>query len=408
MARGQRVSEALKAGARSSHSRSHWRVLRGLVVAEVALSVVLLLGAGLLIHSLINLQRVDPGFRPGPVLTLNVPLPPAKYGQAGQRAFLERLETALLAVPGVEAVGVNDTLPFVKATNAGNVSSEKGDARSTGAAVDVRTHVVTSGYFQAMGIPLVAGGTFPPAEADACIISQRLAQRLWPGQDAVGRLLYSGFSDPLRVVGVVGDTAENMLGKAEDPQVYQPAAFSGLFEGPVVVMKVKGDPGQYRSQMKAVLRSLDPGLALPEPKPLAQVLRESLMMQSVASTLFALFGLLALLLSGVGLYGVLAQVGEQKHREIGIRMSLGATRLQVVGGVLRGASLLVGSGLVLGAVLGWRLELALGPLLFGLKGAGPLIYLGILLFLVPTALLACLIPALRAARVDPSEALRSE
>ena len=406
MARGPRLVEVLRAGYGASHSRGHWRVLKGLVVAEVALSVVLLTGAGLLIHSLVNLQRVHPGFEAGSVLTVNVPLPPSRYDLKAQRAFLARLEPAFAALPGVAGAGVNDTLPFVKANNMGNVTADPG--RSQASEVYVRVHVVTSGYFKAMGIPLLAGGTFPPADPGTCMISRRLAEKLWPGQDAVGRPLYSDGLAPMRVAGVVGDTAENRLDRPEDPQIYLPAEFHELFGGPVVAVKVQGDPARYGAQVKAVIRSLDPGLALPEPRPLREALKESMAERTMAGILFTAFGLLALLLSGVGLYGVLAQITLQRRREIGIRLSLGATRAQVVGGILAGAAAMVGLGLGLGILFGWQAGRILGPLLFGLGGAGPAIHLGVLAILVPTALLACVMPALRAARVNPSEALRQE
>ncbi|BDU74711.1 ABC transporter permease [Mesoterricola silvestris] len=406
LARGPRLVEVLRAGYGASHSRGHWRVLKGLVVAEVALSVVLLTGAGLLIQSLVNLQRVHPGFEPGPVLAVSVPLPPARYDLPAQRAFLERLEPALAALPGVAETGVNDTLPFVKATNGGDVSAVPG--RPPGTETYVRTHVVTAGYFKAMGIPLLAGGVFPPADPGCCMISRRLAEKLWPGQDAVGRTVHSGFAKSLRVAGVVGDTAENRLDKTEDPQVYLPAEFNELFGGPVVVVKVQGDPARYGPQVKAAIRSLDPGLAMPEPRPLGEALKESMSVQAMAGILFTLFGLLALVLSGVGLYGVLAQITLQRRREIGIRLSLGATRSRVVGGILAGAAGMVGFGLAAGSLCGWQAGRVLGPLLFDLGAASPAIHLGVLAILVPTALLACVLPALRAARVDPAQALRQD
>lgn len=410
MARHSQLMEALRAGTRGSHARAHWRMLKGLVVAEVALSVVLLLGAGLLIHTLMNLRSVHPGFEARDVLTVNVPLPPQKYTQAVQNAFLQQLEPTLKALPGVKEVGVNDTLPFVKATNVGSVSANPKESQSVKAdrEIYIRWHVVSPSYFKTMGIPLQAGQTFPPADPHACMVSRRLAASLWPGADPLGRPVYAGFPDPFTVAGVVGDTAENDVSRKEAPQFYVSAEAHILFGGPVVVVKVQGDPARYAAQVKAAIRALDLDLALPEPQPLMTALRESMALQSVASILFFAFGILALILSAVGLYGVLGQITLQRRREIGIRMSLGATRTQVVAGILSGAGGMVGLGLAVGSLLGWGMSRALGQWLFGLSKAGPLIYLGVIALLVPAALLACLIPALHAARVNPAEALRSE
>lgn len=410
MARHSHVMEALRAGARGGHARGHWRVLKGLVVAEVALSVMLLMGAGLLIHTLLNLRNTNPGFEAGHVLTVNVPLPPQKYTQDVQKVFLQQLELSLKAIPGVQAVGVNDTLPFVKAVNGGfaRLVPPGPDGSSTDGAIYGRAHVVSAGYFQAMGIPILAGRTFQPSEPRGCILSRGLAAKLWPGADPIGRPVYFGFPDPFTVSGVVGDTAERDVSKKEAPQFYLSAETTRLFEGPVVVVKVAGAPIQYGAQVKAAIRALDLDLALPEPRPMGDVMRERLAVQSVASILFFTFGVLALLLAAVGLYGVLTQIALQRRRDIGIRMSLGASRAQVILDMLFGAGGMVGLGLILGSIFGWGMSRALGQWLYGLSQAGPLIYLGVLALLVPAALVACLMPALRAARVNPAEVLRSE
>lgn len=412
MARHPRLAETLKGGARGSQTRNHWRVLKGLVVAEVALSVMLLLGAGLLIRTLVNLRRVDPGFHTAGLLTVNIPLPPQKYTLPVQQTFLQQLELSLMALPGVEAVGVNDTLPFVKATNGGYVCPEAGGGgRNEGKTLYIRWHVVTPGYFKTMGIPLLAGEVFPATDARACMVSRHLAQSLWPDQDPLGRLVHSpGWPTAFTVSGVVGDTAENNLGRKEDPQFYVSAGAHELFEGPVVALRVQGDPSRYAAPVKAAIRTLDPELALTTPRPMKAALQEStsMMMALVASALFSAFGAIALALSAVGLYSVISQITQQRRREIGIRISLGATPTRVVREVLSGAGGLVGLGLGLGFVLGWVLSRTLEQLLFGLKTPGPAIYLGVFALLIPAALLACLIPALRAACTKPADVLRGE
>lgn len=412
MARHPRLAETLKGGARGGRTRNHWRVLKGLVVAEVALSVMLLLGAGLLIRTLVNLRRVDPGFQTAGLLTVNIPLPPQKYTLPVQQTFLQQLELSLMALPGVEAVGVNDTLPFVKAHNGSYACPEAGGGgRNESLTRYTRWHVVSPGYFKTMGIPLMAGEVFPAADARACMVSRRLAESLWPNQDPVGRLVHSpGWSKPFTVSGVVGDTAENDLSRKEDPQFYVSAGAHELNEGPVVVLKVQGDPSRFAAPVKAAIRTLDPELALPTPQPMEAALRQStsLMMALVASALFSAFGAIALTLSAVGLYSVISQITQQRRREIGIRISLGASPARVVRDVLSGAGGLVGLGLLLGSGMGWALSRTLEQLLFGLKTPGPAIYLGVFALLIPAALLACLIPALRAAWIPPAEALRSE
>lgn len=405
MARHIPIREALQEGSRGTFSKAHRRVLKALVVGELALSVTLLLGAGMLTRSLLNLSRVRAGFEPEQVLIARIPLPPQTYGsQETQNAFLDRLDPALRGISGVLEVGVNDTTPFVHADNAAFV----GTSPDRTGAPHARIHVVTPGYFKAMGIPLLEGETFSRTARHTCILSRKLAKSLWPTGSALGRQVFFGRETSATVAAIVGDTGEKNIRDMEEPQIYRSAYETGLFEGAIASIKVQGPPSAYATTVKRAILALDPKLAVPQPTPFREAIRESYTVEASLGILFLGFGLMALFLAAVGLMGVISQTAQQRTREVGIRMSLGALPSRIALDVIREALVLVGLGLLPGALLGWALQKLMANLLYGLSSIEVSIFAGVLTLMALIAIVASLIPALRAARVNPAEALRSE
>jgi len=405
MAQRIQLNDVLREGTKGTFSKGQRWTLKGLVIAELALSVALLLGSGLLVRSMLNLNHTDPGFQTANRLMVRVPLPPQKYpDEAATDHFLKRLDPALRAIPGVQAVGVNDTLPLEYAVNGAFL----GDSPENGKSQYCRIHSVTPGYFETMGIPLM-GRVFSPDERKVCVINRLLADRLWKGENAVGKNLYFGQNTvPWVVTGVAGNTVEQDLREHLFAQIYTSAHTEGLFEGAIVVLKVQGDPGRYSRIVKKTLRELDPSLAIPDPKAYRDVFRESYGVVEVFSLVLLGFGGMALFLAAVGLYGVISQITQQRRREIGVRMALGARPLQVAGDVLREALFLAGCGLLLGSLAGWGLSRGLSGQLYGVSSPGAALYVAVLGVLALITFVASLIPALRAAFTSPSVALRSE
>jgi len=406
MAGRNHLALVLQEGIRATFSKGQRWLLKALVIGELAMSVILLLGTGLLIRSVINLSRMDPGFQVQGRLMAQIPLPPQRYrSPASQRDFLLRLEPALHGIPGVQEVGVNDTLPLLKGCNTGEAS-----ATATGEAVqDSVIHEVTPGYFQALGIPWMEGRAYSPAEKQVCVVNRLLARRLWPDGHPIGRqmfLMHYGMQ-PWIVTGVCGDTVEQDLRERAHNQVYLSAHDHGLYEGATVVLKVQGDPGRYARIVKDTIRKVDPSLAVLQPRPYLEAFQEngSYATARILSILFLAFGGTALLLAAVGLYGVISQITLQRTREIGLRMSLGARPENVVWMVLRESLLLCGSGLLLGACGGFGLARLLSDQLYGIASPDAYLYATVLGLLGFIAVAASFGPALRAAFMNPARAL---
>jgi predicted permease len=405
----------LQSGTRTTGGRAATRARNVLVAGQVALTVVLLVVSGLLLRTLRELRGVDLGFDPDHLLTAAVQIPSTKYQTSASRVeFFRELQERVAGLPGVEGVGFITRLPV--RGSGGNVRVDLpehfGTAGVFGKMADQRT--VMPGYFAAMDIPLVAGRDVSLVDDSAAtpvvVISKALAESLFPGEDALGRTVGVdvGETEPARfeVVGVVRDVVMDHPANGPYPAMYFPypqAAGTGLD----IAVRYSGNAGAATTSLRGVLRTLNTDVPLDEPATMHDVLGRSLSGQQAIAVVVSLFGVVALLLAAIGLYGVLAfQVSKRTH-EIGIRMALGASSGALVSSVVRGGLILVGLGLAVGIPASLFAARLVGGLLFGVGTTDPVTYLGVALFLGAVATVACVLPAHRAARTDPVEAFRT-
>jgi putative ABC transport system permease protein len=399
-------------GAATSGGRST-RMRSALVVAQVAVSVVLLIGAGLMVRSLIALQRVDPGFNPERVLTLTLDLNWSRYTTADLiRGFHERLHARLGAQPGIVAAASTMVFPLGATHHTGFEFEIEGRPRDPGVALpqgDFRS--VSADYFRTLGIPLVEGrvftGTDEPESTPVALVNQSLARRYWPEESPLGRRVSPDSGKTwLTVVGVVGDVRHYGLDSEPAAELYAPFSQVPVREGSLLV-RTSGDPHAAARIVEDEIHAIDPDQPVANVETLEEIRGESLASPRLTASLLGMFALLALVITGAGLAGVVAFSVSQRTQEIGVRMALGAERGEVLSMVLRQGMRLVLAGLVLGvagALLATRL---ISGLLYGVGTTDPLTFAGVGLVLMAVAAAACLVPARRAATVDPIIALRS-
>ena len=417
------VSSALQAAAaRSSGTPRRRRTLGTLVAGEVALALVLLLVAGLLIQASARVQQVDPGYRPENVLTFRVALSEDQYPERAQRqAFFEQLTDRSRAVPGVSAVGITTSVPL--GGHWGNFYEAEGAApRAEDDNPVVLQRVISPGYLGAIGVRLTAGRLFTDRDglsegAGAAIINESLTQLFWPGVEpgaAVGRRIRTSsigdepnLSPWLTVVGVTADTQHYGLETPMRPGLFLPFAQVVRSEMPVV-WRTTGEPTALTQTARSLVSELDADLPIYGVTTMAADLDESLAVRQTYSWLLAVFAVVALGLALAGLYGVVSYSVSLHTREIGIRMALGAQRVQVVGQVVRRGMLLVGAGVVVGLAAAAASGRFLSEVLFGISAFDPPTYLLVTAVIAFVALLATLIPARRASSVDPMSVLRVE
>ena len=410
-------SDALKSGGRTSSSSAGLSRLRvGLVMAECALTVVLLTGAGLFIRSFLAVQAVDPGFQPEHVLTMRVTLPSGTQ----HRSFYEEALARMVVIPGVRAAGAVNGLFEEGATYGGAAASgapQKVDSRLR---VWANWKSIRADYFQAMGIPLLRGRFFNQGDhANAplvAMIDENMARRYWPGESALGKQFRGHdprgrHDDPLTVVGVVRDTRTRGREAEPLPHVFQPVTQLGADENPAtpdLVLRTTGDPAQLVATVRDLLRSLDHAAIISTVATMEQQLSEQVSPRRFQTWLLSVFSLLALALASAGIYGVMYYSVAQRTHELGIRMALGAQPSALLNMILREGLTMIMPGLLAG-LLGARWFAALlSAVLFGVKPTDPITYLTAALFLTTAALVALWAPAWRAATVDPLQALRQE
>ena len=394
-------------GARTTHSTHGVR--NALIVVQVAASFMLLIGAGLTIRTLINLQRVDPGFKTDNLLTMRIDLNFSKYREEAVPAFWQAFEDKLRAVPGVLGVGGGGTFPLNdQNVFASTLRIEGRDNEEAAARPRVDYHFASPKYFSTIGQPIVAGRPFTRGdnghEKLVVIINRAMARHYWPGQDPVGRRISSGDDTWATIVGVVGDTLQKLDQPVRD-EVYVPM-FQARQLSTNWLVRSDVDPAVMERQIRSALRSIDPDQPVDHFRTVAQVRSASLQPPRLTAALLGLFALLALVITAAGIAGVIALSVNQRTQEFGIRMALGAQRASVLGMVLRQGLQLVLTGLAIGLAGAVVLTRVLSTLLFGVEPTDALTYLAVSMVLVAVAALACFVPARRAASVDPMVALR--
>ncbi len=407
------IGEGLKEGSRGTTNPVQRRLRGALVASEVALATVLLVGAGLMVHSLWHLQHVHPGFQEKGVLTALLRLPKAKYPDAAsQQVFTARLQTRIEAIPGVTFAAATDTLPLGGSTRSSSYDIQ--GVASAEESLSAINHRVTPGYFTAMGIPILRGRDFQATESHAMIISDRFAKQHWGAKDPLGASIsMDGPQGPWhQVVGVVGDVRHEGLGHEPEPEFYRsmldPEPGADKTAATVLVVKGQRDPLGYQAAIKSALKELDPDLPLYRIQSLSQIMIQDRADPQARVALFGAFAAIALLLASIGIYGVTSFLVAQRAREIGIRMALGAQVQDVLRLVMAQGFRMVGLGMAAGLLCTLALGRLLQSQLTGMKPLDPITYGAVVLLLSAIALLACLLPALKATKVDPMIALRSE
>jgi putative ABC transport system permease protein len=407
------LADNLKEGGRGGGEglgRSRFRA--ALAIAEVALSLLLAIGATLTARSLVRLQAVDPGFHPDGVLTGNLTLPSASYATPAQRAnFVQTLAGRLERIPGVTAAGMVSHLPFSNSKSGSGIVVEGAPPPRPGEQTIVFQRTADPQYFAAIGVRLLRGRFFdahdPPGHPVA-IVNETMARRCWPKQDAVGKRFGDGRPDHwTTVVGVIADLRQTSLADEPDAESFVPHAQSPAASMALVV-RTTGDPLRLAPATRAAVRELDKELPVSGVVALSENVSTSTRSRRFSVALLGSFALLALVLAAVGIYGVISYSVTRRTHEIGIRMALGAERGCIERMVVGRALMLGGAGVAIGVAGGLALTRLLRSMLYGVSATDPAVFAGASLLLLAVAALAGYVPARRAARTDPCVALRNE
>jgi putative ABC transport system permease protein len=411
----QRLNEPLQEGGKTSAGTSGHRSRSALVVVEIAVAVMVLVGAGLMIKSLRRMLAVDPGFRPAGLVTVPVTLPRPRYPEDSQvTAFQRRLLERVAGLPGVESAALASQIPLAAGPDLSGDLTVEGSAAAPGEPPPTTGwRIVTPGYFATMGIPLLQGRAFTAGDDErapaVAIVEADLARRLWPGENPLGKRLRLNARTPEQsvwrtVVGVVGHVRQQALAEEGGDQLYVP-----LPQYPYrllhLVLRPSAAPEGIARSVREAIWSVDRDLPFTL-RGFEQVIDESVRRPRFDTYLFTAFGAIALALTVIGIYGVMAYTVSQRTRDLGIRMALGARREEVLRLVVRQGAALTCLGLALGLVGAWSLSRLMASLLFGTTATDPATFLAVPLLLGGMALTASFFPARRAARVDPVVALR--
>jgi putative ABC transport system permease protein len=419
------IAQMLRENVRGSSKGGSHRTRSMLVVAEMTLAVVLLVGAGLLIHSFVRLTNVDPGFNPDRVVAFNLSLPTSKYQyERHVRALVSDVTEKLRQMPGTKDVGVTFGRPLdnmIMRTTfevAGWPPSTPGDRHVS----DV--HMTSPGFFKTMGIPLVRGRLYTPAEdrleaAPVIVVSQEFAKKYFPNEDPIGKFATFGITHDTaadgkgaatvrgQIVGIVGDVKQQDLASPAYPSAYAPfnTWALGFFS---VLVRTDADPRAVENRIKSIMRDVDADLPIFGLTMMEQAMSDSVSQPRFYMVLLGAFAGIALLLAALGIYGVISYAVSQRTRELGIRVALGATREKIVRLVIAEGVWLAATGVVLGVFASLALTRALASLLFGVGKADPFALAAAPVVLMAAALLGCYLPARRAAKVDPVIAMRND
>jgi predicted permease len=407
--------DRLKSG-RSTEGRRPRRLRAALVICETALSLLLVVGAGLLLRSFARILQVDPGFHPDGVLTLRVALPDALYSKPEQvRGFYRELLSRVRRLPGVQTAGAVSAIPLSGEGGSGTTTIDSQSVPLEDITPEADQRIATPDYFKAMGISLVRGRFFAESDSDGAqpvaIVDESLAQTFWPNQDPIGKRLHTGgrkSSAPwATVVGVVRHVRNRTLEARSRVEVYWPQNQrpSGAM---MLAVLASGNLMSLVPTIQREVGAVDPDLPVYRVRTMAEVMGDSLQRRRLALILLAAFAGLALLLASVGIYGVTSYGVAQRQREIGLRMALGADRGQVLRLMIRGGMGTIAIGLALGVILALSVTRLMSGLLFAVQAYDPVALVGAALILTIAAFLAILIPARRATTVNPMQALRCE
>jgi putative ABC transport system permease protein len=410
--------ETLKEGGRDAATGSSGKRLRSvLVTAEVAISLVLLIGAGLLINSFLRLRNVDPGFRVNNLLTMKIVLSERKYEEAARRsAFYTELVQRVEALAGVKSAAVTTNLPLFSSGNAIVIGIEGRPAPPSGQEPIIVTRVITPEYFETMGIPVLKGRQLTEQDSSntpkVVVISETMARRYWPNEDAIGKRIATGEvrtpADWFQVVGVVKDVHEYKLSTEPKPQMYLSHKQASFFAPEDLVVRTDVDPGSLAAAVRSAVWEIDRDQPVSNIQTMDEILADSLAQQRFSMLLLAIFAAVAMTLAGVGIYGVMSYSVAQRTHEIGIRMALGAQTSAVLKLAVGYGMKLVMVGIVIGLIAAFALTRVMSTLLFGVTATDPTTFTLISLLLIAVAALASYIPARRATRVNPITALRYE
>jgi putative ABC transport system permease protein len=412
-----KLGETLKEGGRTGGGGRRAQLIRGvLIVVEVALTLVLLVGAGLLIRSFWRLQQVDPGFKTDNLLTLRLSLPRSRYTDGAQAVSLfERLQERLAALPGVVAMSATSDIMLRKLATSTSFTIENRPRDPSELALELPFDQVLPNYFQTMGIQLLQGRTFTAQDGResprVAIVNETFVKRYFPNDDPIGKRFTFGDGGPnaqwMSIVGVVRDTKRQGVDQPIRIESWMPLAQrpAGSMD---VVIRTTGDPLALSNAAREAVWSLDRDLPIPRIQTMEQNLSARVAQRRLNMLLLGLFASLALVLAAVGIYGVVSYAVTQRTNEIGIRVALGAQASDVLRLVIGGGMKLALAGVVIGLVMTFVLTRLMASLLFGVSATDPVTFAAIAALLFGVALVACLIPARRATKVDPMVALRYE
>jgi putative ABC transport system permease protein len=407
------LNTVLKQGSRSSIGGQRLIVRNGLVAGELALATILLVGAGLLMQSLLRLQQVRVGFRPEGVLTFQLAPPAARYpNQAKRWALYREALQALSAIPGVAGAAMSSGIPMGQGNYTRSPFLPTGaSVLPDGASAPIDWRIVSPGYFRVMGIPVLAGRDFTeqdaPGAPDAIAVSRATAQKFWGNENPIGKMLHRPTqTSSFTVVAVVGDVRHNALGQ-EYPSMYFSAA-TRLFPLMDIVIRTQGRPESVLGAARSRLHDLDPELPLSNVRTVEEYVYNNAAQPRLNAVLLGVFAGVALLIAAIGVYGVLAYSVNQRTREIGLRMALGAQRAGVLWWVARQGMAVAAVGIGIGLAGAYALSRLLSTLLFDIQPRDSRTFTTVAVVLGLVALTACLAPARRASRVDPIVALRDE
>ena len=402
-------------GTRTTVGHHGSRTRRALVALEIALSVVLLAGAGLAIRSIAALQRVDPGFDPQPVITASISLPGIHYNtRARVTTFFDQLREGLANAPGIAAAGITSASPMgAGGFYLGRAMIAEGRGPGPEGEIGIQWSVATPGYFAALSAPLLRGRDFTAhddsASTPVMIVNETFARRMFPGEDAIGKRAMSSRDEKVyrEIVGIVGDVKYGGVRDTAQNLVWVPYAQNAWGLG-MVTVRARGPAATAVQSMRRVLQALDPTIALANVATMEETMSRALARDRLIAILLGVFAALALTLAAIGIFGVLSYIVEQRTRELGIRAALGAQRRDLTGLVVREMSPMVLGGIAGGLIAGLALSRMVAALFYGIRTADPLTLGGVSLLLAIVALAAALVPARRAARADPLHVLRGE